>query len=127
MGTKTLEETGAGDQGHMFGYATDETPELMPLTHVLATQIGYKLTEVGGEGGAGARLVNPLAGGGRRGFRSGCAPTAPSKAGQSGARGCCAERPAKPQHPQTPPGRAHSQRFARTACARGCAPTARPR
>merc|ERR1719199_1873720 len=33
------------DQGHMFGYATDETPELMPLTHVLATQLGYKLTE----------------------------------------------------------------------------------
>ena len=30
----------------MFGYATDETPELMPLTHVLATQIGYRLTEV---------------------------------------------------------------------------------
>jgi S-adenosylmethionine synthetase len=30
----------------MFGYATDETPELMPLTHVLATQLGYKLTEV---------------------------------------------------------------------------------
>ena len=30
----------------MFGYATDETPELMPLTHMLATQIGYKLTEV---------------------------------------------------------------------------------
>ncbi|KIY93670.1 S-adenosylmethionine synthetase [Monoraphidium neglectum] len=45
MGTKTLEEVGAGDQGHMFGYASDETPELMPLTHVLATQIGYKLTE----------------------------------------------------------------------------------
>lgn len=46
MGTRTLEEIGAGDQGHMFGYATDETPELMPLTHVLATQLGYKLTEV---------------------------------------------------------------------------------
>ena len=30
----------------MFGYATDETEELMPLTHVLATKIGYKLTEV---------------------------------------------------------------------------------
>eukprot|EP01024_Parvocaulis_polyphysoides_P011084 TRINITY_DN1389_c0_g2_i1.p2 TRINITY_DN1389_c0_g2~~TRINITY_DN1389_c0_g2_i1.p2 ORF type:complete len:387 (+),score=73.75 TRINITY_DN1389_c0_g2_i1:102-1262(+) len=46
MGTKSLEEVGAGDQGHMFGYATDETPELMPLTHVLATQLGYRLTEV---------------------------------------------------------------------------------
>eukprot|EP00798_Chlamydomonas_sp_ICE-L_P010401 gene10401-8348_t len=46
MGTKTLEQIGAGDQGHMFGYATDETPEMMPLTHVLATQLGFKLTEV---------------------------------------------------------------------------------
>jgi S-adenosylmethionine synthetase, central domain len=45
LGTKTLEEIGAGDQGHMFGYATDETPELMPLTHVLATQLGYQLTK----------------------------------------------------------------------------------
>jgi len=50
MGTKTLEELGAGDQGHMFGYATDETAELMPLTHVLATQLGYKLTEVRKDG-----------------------------------------------------------------------------
>ena len=46
MGTKKLEDIGAGDQGHMFGYATDETPELMPLTHVLATNLGAKLTEV---------------------------------------------------------------------------------
>jgi len=41
-----LEEIGAGDQGIMFGYASDETEELMPLTHNLATSIGAKLTEV---------------------------------------------------------------------------------
>eukprot|EP00850_Spirogloea_muscicola_P019173 SM000185S04032 [mRNA] locus=s185:24277:27278:- [translate_table: standard] len=46
MGTKAPEDIGAGDQGHMFGYATDETEELMPLTHMLATQLGAKLTEV---------------------------------------------------------------------------------
>lgn len=48
MGKSDLkpEEIGAGDQGHMFGYATDETPEFMPLTHVLATQLGFQLTKV---------------------------------------------------------------------------------
>lgn len=41
-----LEDVGAGDQGIMFGYATDETESLMPLTHQLATSLGAKLTEV---------------------------------------------------------------------------------
>jgi S-adenosylmethionine synthetase len=44
------EEIGAGDQGHMFGYATDETAEMMPLTHVLSTQLCRKLSELRNNG-----------------------------------------------------------------------------
>jgi len=42
---KTLEELGAGDQGIMFGYATDETPEMLPLTILLAHKLNAAMKE----------------------------------------------------------------------------------
>ena len=43
-------DVGAGDQGIMFGYASDETEDAMPLTILLATRLGKKLTDVRKDG-----------------------------------------------------------------------------
>jgi S-adenosylmethionine synthetase len=47
---KALEELGAGDQGLMFGYATDETPELHPLSHLLAHKLNKKMSDARRDG-----------------------------------------------------------------------------
>lgn len=40
------EEQGAGDQGIVYGYATSETPQYLPLAYVLATKLSDRLTQV---------------------------------------------------------------------------------
>ena len=43
---KKDEDIGAGDQGLMFGYATNETKELFPFSHLMALRLSLKLAEV---------------------------------------------------------------------------------
>uniref|UniRef100_A0A4W5K9I2 S-adenosylmethionine synthase n=1 Tax=Hucho hucho TaxID=62062 RepID=A0A4W5K9I2_9TELE len=47
---KDQDDIGAGDQGLMFGYATDETEECMPLTILLAHKLNHKMKELSANG-----------------------------------------------------------------------------
>ena len=46
LDSDSIEDLGAGDQGIMFGYATNETEEMIPLSHLLALKLTAKLTSI---------------------------------------------------------------------------------
>ncbi|KKK13676.1 S-adenosylmethionine synthetase [Aspergillus rambellii] len=56
---EALEKLGAGDQGIMFGYATDETPELLPLTILLSHKLNAAMKAARNDGSIPCSALTP--------------------------------------------------------------------
>jgi S-adenosylmethionine synthetase len=59
LDSDSIEDLGAGDQGIMFGYATNETEEMIPLSHLLALKLTAKLTSVRKDGTPSFNWLRP--------------------------------------------------------------------